>query len=144
MIDAELVTRKMLLITRDVTALEPIARRDLGDYLASGTDEILVERYLERIIGRMIDINYHLLTEAGHPPPADYYQSFTELPRLGIVDLEFAIRIAACAGLRNRIVHEYNELDPRKVYEALQSALRDIPAYLQRINEYLGHAGGPT
>jgi hypothetical protein len=58
MIDAELVTRKMVLITADLRALEPLARRPLEDYVASPTDEVLVERYLERIIGRMIDINF--------------------------------------------------------------------------------------
>lgn len=31
-----------------------------------------------------------------------------DLPGL---DREFASRIAVCAGLRNRIVHEYNELE---------------------------------
>ena len=137
MIDAELVTRKMLLITRDLTGLEPIARKDVGEYLASPTDEIVAERYLERMIGRMIDINYHLITETGHAPPADYYESFAQLVRLGILEHEFATRIAACAGLRNRIVHEYDELDPRKVHEALQAALRDIPAYLDRVNDHL-------
>jgi len=139
-IDSELVTRKMVLITQDLTALEPIARKALADYLASPIDEVVVERFLERIIGRMIDVNYHLIVETGHPPPPDYYQSFLQLARLGVLDHEFATRIAGCAGLRNRIVHEYNELDPRKVYEALPAALRDIPLYLQHVRDYLGHA----
>jgi uncharacterized protein YutE (UPF0331/DUF86 family) len=136
-IDPELVTRKIVLITRDLAAVAPIARKAVEDYLASLTDEVVAERYLERTIGRMIDINYHLLTETGHPPPADYHESFTQLARLGILDHEFARQVAACAGLRNRIVHEYDELDPRKVYEALQAALRDIPVYLQRIDDYV-------
>lgn len=140
MIDAELVTRKMVLIAQDLTALQPIAGKALADYLASPVDEVLVERYLERIIGRMIDVNYHLLTESGHPPPPDYYQSFVQLARLGVLAHEFAARMAGCAGLRNRIVHEYNELDPRKVYEALQGALHDIPLYLRRLEEYLDRA----
>ncbi len=140
MIDAELVTRKMALITPDLTALGPIARKDLTSYLASEIDEVVVERYLERMIGRMIDINYHLITEAGHPPPADYDESFTKLAGLGILDHDFAHRIAACAGLRNRIVYEYDELDPRKVHEALQVSLPDIPAYLQRVNEYVARS----
>jgi len=59
MTDRELVTRKMVLIIADLRALEPLAQRPVEDYVASQTDEILVERYLERIIGRMIDINYH-------------------------------------------------------------------------------------
>ncbi len=38
--------------------------------------------------------------------------------------------MAMAAGLRNRIVHEYDEIDPERVYEALPVAVRRIPAYL--------------
>lgn len=96
-----------------------IAAKDLATYLSAPVDEIVVERCIERMIGRMIDINFHLLTEAGHPPPADYYGSFMALAQLKILDSEFATRIAGCTGLRSRIVHEYNDLDSAKVYEAL-------------------------
>lgn len=141
MIDPELVTRKMVLITADLRALEPVARRPLADYLASATDEVLAERYLERIIGRMIDINYHLITEAGHPPPRDYFESFTQLGRIGVLSPEFAKQIAASAGLRNRLVHEYDEIDPERVYEGLQAAMRDVPDYLRRVEQHLTKPG---
>ena len=126
MIDAALVDRKALLITRDLADLAPLAGKPLADYLASPIDELVAERLLERIIGRMIDINYHLLTETGHPPPADYYVSFTQLAALGVYDADFGRRIAACTGLRNRIVHEYDEVDPHRVHEALATATRDV------------------
>ena len=137
MIDPELVTRKMVLITADLRALEPLARHPLEDYIASPTDEVLVERYLERIIGRMIDINYHLITEAGQPPPRDYFDSFTQLARIGVVPPAFATQIAASAGLRNRLVHEYDEIDPERVYAGLQAAVRDVPAYLRHVELYV-------
>lgn len=137
MIDPTLVTRKMNLIAQDLNELQPLARKGLGDYLASKVDEVLAERYLERIIGRMIDINYHLITESGHPPPKDYYESFIQLGRLNVLPAEFARQVAACAGLRNRLVHEYNEIDPARVYEGLQAAVRDIPQYLTHIHQYL-------
>jgi uncharacterized protein YutE (UPF0331/DUF86 family) len=137
-IDKELVTRKVVLITEDLRALGPLANKPVADYLASPTDEVLAERYLERIIGRMIDINYHVLTESGHAPPKDYYQSFTALGDIGVLDREFATRIAACAGLRNRITHEYETIDPARVHEALASAAREIPAYLKRLAEHVG------
>lgn len=54
MIDAELVTRKMVLVSKDLAALEPLARKERGAYLASTIDEVVAERYLERMIGRMI------------------------------------------------------------------------------------------
>jgi uncharacterized protein YutE (UPF0331/DUF86 family)/predicted nucleotidyltransferase len=136
-IDAELVRRKMVLILRDLDALRPLASKDRAGYLASPTDEVLAERYLER----MIDVNYHRITESGRPPPVDYYASFTELAQLGVLDPEFGRRIAAAAGLRNRIVHEYNELDPARVHEALQLALQDVPTYLRAVEAHLSRAG---
>jgi len=137
MVDTEMVIRKLALITRDLNELTKIARKSLGEYLASPTDEVLAERYLERIIGRMIDTNYHLITESGLPPPTDYYDSFTQLSKLKILTPAFASRIATCAGLRNRIVHEYDEIDPERVHEALQSAVKDIPEYLALIHQHL-------
>ena len=137
MIDPELVTRKIVLITGDLDALGPLAAKPLDAYLASATDEILAERWLERIIGRMIDVNYHLITEAGHPPPRDYYDSFTQLGRLGVLPATFASQIAACAGLRNRIVHEYDEIDPERVHGALQAAVKEIPEYLGHVHQHL-------
>lgn len=42
------------------------------------------------------------------------------LAGLGVLELAFAQRIAASAGLRKRIVHEYDEIDHRRVLEALR------------------------
>jgi uncharacterized protein YutE (UPF0331/DUF86 family) len=100
-IDAALVTRKALLITRDLADLAPLAQKALDAYLSDPRDELVAERLLERIIGRMIDVNYHLLIESGQPPPPDYYASFVQLAAIGVYDSEFGRRIAACTGLRN-------------------------------------------
>jgi uncharacterized protein YutE (UPF0331/DUF86 family) len=137
MIDAELVTRKLVLIGEDLTAIRDLARQPLDEYLESPTSELVAERRLERMIGRMIDVNYHLVTESGQPPPRDYFQSFLDLAGLGVLESSFARRIASCAGLRNRLVHEYDELDPEKVYEALSAAVADVPSYLDAVRKLL-------
>lgn len=140
MIDRELVTRKLALITADLKSLAPLAARTIDEFLASDTDEVLVERYLERIVGRMLDVNYHLLIESGQRPPKDYYESFTQLAKLGALPAEFASRIAACAGLRNRLVHEYDDIDPERVHEAAATALRDVPEYLRLVHGFVERA----
>ena len=137
MVDRELVVRKLALILEDLRAVSPIAQKPLDEYLASDLNEIVTERYLERMIGRMIDINYHLITDAGHAPPRDYYASFTELAKLRILPPALASQIAMCAGLRNRLIHEYDEIDPRRVHEGLLAAVRDIPEYLQHVHTYV-------
>jgi uncharacterized protein YutE (UPF0331/DUF86 family) len=141
-IDRELVTRKLLLIARDLQELREMPLGDVEAYVQSRRDQAVVERYLERMIGRAIDVNFHLITESGQPPPSDYHASFTRLAELGVLDPAFAATIARAAGLRNRLVHEYEDLDPRLVFQALQSALGDVPTYLRRVEEYLAtHPG---
>ncbi len=76
-------------------------------------------RLLERTIGRMIDISYHLVTQSGQPAAIDYYSSFLTLADLGVLEPDFARRLAPAAGLHNRLVHEYEEIDPVKVFEAI-------------------------
>lgn len=54
-----------------------------------------------------------------------------------MVDAGFARRLARATGLRNRLVHDYDDLDPARVFEALQAALTDIPQYVARVREYV-------
>jgi uncharacterized protein YutE (UPF0331/DUF86 family) len=136
-IDRDLVTRKLLLIVRDLDALAAISGRGADAYAQNQIDQAVAERHLERMIGRMIDVNYHLLTESGQAPPSDYYASFVQLAGLGVLDQAFAQRIAASAGLRNRIVHEYDEIDHRRVFDALTAALLDIPRYASSVEAHL-------
>ena len=142
-IDRDLVTRKLLLITRDLVLIAPFADTPVETFLESRVDQAVVERLLKRMIGRMIDVNYHLITEGGQPPSPDYHASFLKLAEMGIVEPEFARRIARCAGLRNRLVHEYEEIDPRRVFESLQAARDDIVAYVRSVETCLDRLPGP-
>jgi uncharacterized protein YutE (UPF0331/DUF86 family) len=36
------------------------------------------------------------------------------------------------------LVHEYDEVDPARVFEGLEAALRDVPIYLSKVNTYVG------
>ena len=137
MIDEDLINRKLVLIGQDLEELAPLARLSRKDYLAERLNEAAAERYLERMIGRMIDVNFHILVESGQAPPPDYYQSFMRLADLGVYDHDFAQKIARAAGLRNRIAHEYDEIDATLVYDALNSALGDIPAYIAKIKAFV-------
>lgn len=87
-VDPELVTRKLLLIARDLDELAAIRDRGQESYLASRVDQAVAERHLERMIGRMIDVNYHLLTGSGQAPPNDDFGSFTQLASIGVVEVE--------------------------------------------------------
>lgn len=138
MIDRELMTRKSRLILQDIESLEGIATTPADAFLTDSRLQAVAERCLERIIGRMIDINYHLITERGGAPPSDYYQSFVDLGKIGVLPAGFAQNLAPCAGIRNRLVHEYDALNEVLIHEAVRSAMSDVPEYLRHVEAFLG------
>ena len=132
-IDKEIISRKITLINNDLKSLKTLNKLSLKTYLSKAEYEALAERYLERIIGRMIDINYHILSEKENEIPTNFYNSFIELGKKKYLPINLANIMANSAGLRNRLAHEYDEIDAEKVFEAMESCLRDVPKYLKNI-----------
>lgn len=54
MIHRQLVTRKMSLILEDVAAMTRLSKLSREQYSEDSVNEALAERYLERVIGRII------------------------------------------------------------------------------------------
>jgi hypothetical protein len=94
MIDTELVTRKILLIARDVEALQGLAVMTPEAFLGASSNAVLAERYIERAAGR------------------------------------------------NRIAHEYDEIDPQRLFEAVRQAVHDVPEYLRSLDAWPSRSAG--
>jgi len=137
-LDKNLISRKITFINGDLKSLKVLSKLSLKTYLSKGEYEALAERYLERIIGRMIDINYHILAEKENEMPTDFYNSFIALGKKKYLPLKLAETMANSAGLRNRLAHEYDEIDAKKVFAAMESCLTDVPKYLKNIIKSLG------
>ncbi|MBI2401678.1 MAG: DUF86 domain-containing protein [Gemmatimonadetes bacterium] len=136
-VDRELVTRKIALILGDLRDLEPLTKRAPDRSLNDQVRQLAAERLLERMIGRMLDINYHVITERDGLPPKDFYESFLRLGHLGVLPSDLARAMAPAAGLRNRLAHEYHEIDHAKVQEAAAQALVLVPKYLDAVRKSL-------
>ena len=99
-----------------------------------------VERLLERIISRAIDINEHIIREQGDlaiSPPKDYRETFIRLAELDIYPKDFADEIAKSVGTRTILLHEYDKVDYQRVYDSVKSCLKDYHAYLSYILTFL-------
>lgn len=79
----------------------------------------------------------HLLRAHGSPTPPDYYRSFTLLGQADLIPNELAEALAPSTGLRNRLVHEYDDLDDRIVLEAVAEVRRLFPEYARAVEELL-------
>ena len=59
----------------------------------------------------------------------------------GVIPADLAGRHAPAAGLRNRLVHQYDRLDDSLVLRAIQSAERDLGDYVAALERFLEREG---
>ena len=64
-----------------------------------------------------------------------------KLGDLGILPRELALSLAPSAGLRNRLVHEYESLDDAKVLASIGALLAQYPHYVQAVESFLSKTG---
>jgi hypothetical protein len=58
--------------------------------------------------------------------PQTYAETFQLAGQHQLIPMELAQRLIPAAGLRNRLVHDYEAIDPSRVHAALPIALRDL------------------
>jgi uncharacterized protein YutE (UPF0331/DUF86 family) len=141
-IDAAVVRRKLGHIITSLELLAPMRGIPLDQYRQRVWERKGVERVLQEAIEAALDVNAHLIAELGQDVPDDYFGGFVKLAQLGILPEELATALAPSAGLRNRLVHEYDALDDAKVLAAVGTLLDLYPRYIHAIEAALVRLGG--
>ena len=140
-IDASIIRRKLASMIEALNGLGPLAGLSLDEYRRWYYERKAAERLLQEAIEAALDINAHLIAELGRAVPEEYYGGFLKLGELGILSVELARDLAPAAGLRNRLVHEYDVIDDAKVLAALGRMLELFPRYIQGIEGHLTKSG---
>lgn len=136
-IDTAIVTTRLEFIARYLDRLKGFERVSLDDYLVNFDNQLIVERILQLIAQAVIDINEHILGKLSPGNSATNFESFIELSKYQVLTPELARQIAPSSGLRNRLVHEYDEIDPQQVFNSIALALQQYPLYVRQVNSYL-------
>ena len=141
MIRREFAQRKLHLIADDLERLSRFKDETLESLTSDDIKLAAVERILERIVMRAIDFNEHLISELssgkGRTTRLTYRDTFLMLFDLGTYDRGFAEQIARSAGLRNILVHEYNDVDRKIVHGSIESCLRDYHRYIENVAQFI-------
>ena len=140
-LDAALVRRKLTSIVRNLRDLKDIVGLSLDEYTRDRFRQKGAERMLQEVVEAAVDVNVHLLRGLGCAAPPDYYQSFIQMGAQGVLHNEFAALLAPSAGLRNRLVHEYDDIDDAKVLEAFGLAQQYFGDYVAAIDDWLSGRG---
>jgi uncharacterized protein YutE (UPF0331/DUF86 family) len=140
MIRKDFIKRKISLIQDDLAHLAEFARCSFDEIVADFVKEAAMERILERIINRAVDINQHLIAELvtkDTSSPKDYTETFLLLSGFGIYSEDFGKEISKSIGTRNKLVHEYDKVDYFLIYDSVGDCLRDYHQYCEYILKFI-------
>lgn len=137
MVNKNLIQNKLSDIGQYLSQLENLLKKDLPTILR---DEIIlhaIERLFQLIVDTMIDINTHIIAEKKLNTPDDYQSTFITLAQNKIIPIGFALKLAPIVGLRNRVVHKYEDLDMKRFLIELKQENSDIKKFMRVIEKYI-------
>jgi uncharacterized protein YutE (UPF0331/DUF86 family) len=139
MLDQDLIKRKSALIQEELLHLTEFESLTLEETARDYRTQAIVERLLERIITRAIDINQHIIAERGtHLPfPRKYRETFLRLADLDVYSKKFGEQIAPSAGFRNALVHDYNNIDKEILRKSIGEAIREFNLYTTYVLDFV-------
>lgn len=136
-VEEGIIRKKLAVMVENLKALEPIKDMSRDEYIQDLYKRKATERLLQELIEAAIDINTHVIVQTGNAAPDDYYESFTKLGELKIISAALAEKLAPSAGLRNRLVHEYDQLEHSLVLDSVRMAEEMYADYIKEIESYL-------
>jgi uncharacterized protein YutE (UPF0331/DUF86 family) len=141
-LEVAVLRRKLSRIVENLARLKALGSPTVAAWRADDVRKAAAERWIHVCIEAAVDLNSHLLVGLGHPAPPDGHQSFLDLARhTKIIGADLAGKLAPSVGLRNRLVHRYDDIDDALVLKGIAEAVRPFPRYVEAVSTYVDRLG---
>jgi uncharacterized protein YutE (UPF0331/DUF86 family) len=135
MTDAALVAKKLAFIETCVRDLQTLARPErIADDVR---EQRFVEHTLQLAIQAALDVGSHIVSDERLGEPETSRDVFRLLERAGIVPADLSGRLERMAGLRNVVVHLYQDVDLGIVKDVVENHLDDLLQFATTIRRRL-------
>jgi uncharacterized protein YutE (UPF0331/DUF86 family) len=138
LVDRYVVQARIAKIREYVALLRKIRR--LADERRFAEDPLIygnAERYLQLAIQGVLDISNHIVADMRLNLPADSKDLFSLLATHRVLPVRLSKKLVSMAGFRNVLVHEYLEIDRRRVYRVLKDELGDFEKFIKAVGKLL-------
>jgi uncharacterized protein YutE (UPF0331/DUF86 family) len=114
--------------------LERLRSMSQVERLRDPLHELAAERAMHVAAEAIFDIGHHVLAGRSRPVPSTYRDIVPALVAEGILETSLGNRLSGMAGLRNILVHDYVDIDPARVWEAVDEHLEDLENVLKALS----------
>jgi len=140
MLNERFVKEKINLIEQELVYLDKMSKYSMEQIVSNFTLQAALERFLERIVVRVIDINEHIIEETADSAmksPKSYKETFFSLQALNILPEELVKRLLKAVNTRHALVHDYDEFQLSAIYSSVKDCLKDCHEYCDCILRFL-------
>ena len=137
LVNREIIETRLRKLGGYLKVLKKLKRLSFKEIEADEFLRAALERYLHLAIECLLDIGNHIISDKGFRQAGDYREIFLILGENQVIPKKFAERIAPMGSFRNILVHDYIELDFRKVYDLLQTHYSDFDRFARFIAKLL-------
>jgi uncharacterized protein YutE (UPF0331/DUF86 family) len=95
------------------------------------------DSYLRRALEALLDLARYVLAKGFGRAPVEYAEVARQLGEVGVVNVALAERLSVMARYRNRMVHFYDEITDREMFEILTRDFGDVERVLSAILAWL-------
>lgn len=136
------VEAKLAILREAIQELEKIGKEFSQNEFTQNKEKFAVaEHFLRRALEAIFDISNHIISRFTYSPgrrPKTIKEIALELGKKGIVDLKFSEnKLVKMTGYRNRLVHFYDEVSPKEIYQIITHDLEDLEFFASKIIEVL-------
>lgn len=108
----------------------------LEDYILNKMAKAACERGFEKVIESCVDIAFLTIRMKKFPFPENDEGTFSVLHKRGILEEALSKRLISAKGMRNFIIHEYEEIDDSKVFHTISEELpKDTEEFIKVIKD---------
>lgn len=114
------------------------------DEMAGSPNQIAaMDHFIQIAVHAAIDAAAQVVVSEGWPIGGTYGDVFRTLADHGVLAIDLGRRLSAATGLRNIIVHDYLDLDDRRVHAGLPQGLADLRDFCVAVTSYVARGAKP-
>jgi uncharacterized protein YutE (UPF0331/DUF86 family) len=136
-VDRDLIVAKAASVRAHLDRIAAKTEVDLQVFLWDVDRQDVVSFNLHLAVENCIDIAAHIISENGWGVPGSASEMFYLLETKGILDQELTEKMIKAVGLRNLIVHEYGNMDLKRLFSIVRKDLGDLNSFLSAIFQKL-------
>jgi uncharacterized protein YutE (UPF0331/DUF86 family) len=136
-VDETVAAAKIAAVRDAVDRIRATLPTRVEDFESDRTAREVVTLNLFVALQECVSLATHWLADAGQDVPGSYREIFVALAERGALSRELAEKLAAAAGFRNLVAHQYGVLDPARVHEMAANELGDLLEFCQVVGRAL-------